>query len=71
MFFSVLYNAGIRWAECFVYLFGGLFFVYVWMTFSWFGIGYFEIWPPKSSELDEGQKRDIEDYFKLKPGSLK
>lgn len=27
-----------------------------WIGFSWFGVGYFDIWPVKWDELDEYQK---------------
>jgi hypothetical protein len=33
-----------------------LFLVLIWIGFSWFGLGYFQLWPVKWEELDDMQK---------------
>ena len=48
------------WAQVPALIFLGLFVLYCWITFPWVGLGYFELWPVKFSEMDAEQAADDE-----------
>jgi hypothetical protein len=54
-----LFEKGIPWAEYFIWLFGCIFIIYAWMTFDWFGLGYFQLFPVKWTEYDKKQQDQI------------
>jgi len=42
------------------YIFLGIFAFGAWLGFSWFGAGYFELWPVKREELTDSQKEQFD-----------